>query len=281
MPKRPNSPITRKIATEATPIVSKGALANVGSQGGALSQQQGKDVIAGLSDEDFQRLLAIQTSPAQRNVLLRGRPDSPPSVSRIQQAPPRTTTQTPGQAQAQRKTQAGFDDAARASVEQSIADVKVQNLKRVAEGKQPLRVPEPFKPRPQGVPGDARISGIPVADNPALFQQDFTGVRSPTQERPLPFGVSAPPVPGLPGSVEAITGADMQAILAEAGIPFHSAADNPGVAFTRNDDPFAGFFTPDRTVELTASAGPIPFAFASRADTALGRATQKAFRGRN
>jgi len=252
MAKRPNSPITRKIATEANPIVSKGGLANVGSQGGALSQQQGADVIAGLSEADFQRLLSIQTSPAQRNMLLRGRPDSPPSVSQIRQAPKRTTTQTPAQLARQQTIQSRGEAVTRRQVEESTQRVREENLVRVAEGKRPLREPAPFREQPPvgtgGVPREG-IFGIPVADNPAVFEQNFTdrpGGRQGAQERPLPFGVSAPPIPGLPGSIEAITGADMQRILADAGIPFHSAAENPGVANSRNDDPFAGFFTPPR-----------------------------------
>jgi len=192
------------------------------TQSGAVSQSEGDAIIQAMSPEEFARVLAFQPNDATRNALniARTRSTGAPraSASGTQQAPKRASTLTPEQRANAVARQAEIDKATAASVQRQIDDVTRQNLVREAEGRKPLRVPEPFTSRPAGVPGDSRVHGIPVAPPPTFFQQDFAGPRPPTQDRPLPPTVSAPAIEGIPGQTEDITGAEKARILSEAGV---------------------------------------------------------------
>lgn len=245
---RENSPATRRVAPTANPIVSKAALGAAGTQGGALSQRQGSSVIRGLSEGAFSRLLGIQTTPAARRALNRARfgASLPPSKSGIQQAPRRTITETPAQVAAKAARQRKVDRDVAASERRRVADTEAQNAQRLREGKAPIRVTpaatRATTPGRRATDREAGIHGIPVAGEPDFFEQNFTGPLPGAQERALPFGVSAPPIPGFPGSIEAITGADMQRILEEAGIRV-APKKGTNVAARRAADPYAIFFS--------------------------------------
>lgn len=119
----------------------------------------------------------------------------------------------------------------------------VINERRVAAGRKPRDVPPIFTPGTFVQP-NKDVVGIPLRKPPTIFKQEYTGPSSPpAQERPLPPFVSARQVPGIKGSIEAITGQQMEDILAAAGIPRRGKVASRSVSSRSATDPYSVFFS--------------------------------------
>lgn len=167
--------------------------------------------------------------------------------SGLRQQPRKKSSLTPTQQAEFTKVKAGLAKKQVAEAKR-IKEVRTaQNEARKLRGEKPLRELPPLAVGPAGVkpgPEFTRIYGIPEAKPPTIFKQEYTGPSSPpAQERPLPPFISARPIPGIPGSIEAVTGKQMEDILTAAGIPIRKNAATRSISSRSALDPYAIFFS--------------------------------------
>jgi len=192
------------------------------SESGAISQEAGNALIQGMSDAEFEKLLSIQGTAAQRTAANKARfgVSPPPPQSLLRQAPRRELT--PAQIARNKAQQDRIDREFEESERLRVAKAEEANARRVAEGGEPKKVLPAATARARGVAPGADLTGIegvPVVGPPGDFEQTFVGPSSPpAQARPLPPFVSALPVSDATGGLQNITGAEKAALLGQAGI---------------------------------------------------------------
>ncbi len=85
------------------------------------------------------------------------------NLNTTRQEPPKKSIITPAKRAANAKREAELNKQRKAQADRAISETKARNIERAAEGRSPIKVPDPFTPTPRGVlPTGPRINVIPA-----------------------------------------------------------------------------------------------------------------------